>query len=140
MTLVRGEIDARVIQTYHEGSLSVSDTGQLERTTPTSGGHQLPGAAPVPPHTRWTTSTRPGLTTIGFSFAGTCFSAISIKRVYGSGRNLDTRGLSTPPTFLQYTLITKKKIRVLPLASNVEPAAGSVQTMQFLRKGYGCQP
>ena len=33
--------------------------------------------------------------TIGFSFAGTCFSAISFKRVDRSGRNLGTRGFNT---------------------------------------------
>ena len=32
-------------------------------------------------------------TTIGFSFAGTCFSAISFKRADRSGRNLGTKGL-----------------------------------------------
>ena len=37
--------------------------------------------------------------TIGFSFAGTCFSAICFKRANRSGRNLSTRDFSMWPNF-----------------------------------------
>ena len=56
----------------------------------------------------------------GFSFAGTCVSAISIKRVNRSGQHLDTRDFSMWTIFPYYALITKnKKFRVLPLTPHV---------------------
>ena len=80
-------------------------------------------------------------TTIGFGFAGTCFSAISLRRTDRSERNLGTRGLSMWPNFSWYTLITKNQnFGVLPLARNVKHGAGSVQTKHLPRKGYGRQP
>ena len=49
------------------------------------------------------------LLTIGFSFAGTCFSAISFKQADRSERNLGTKGCCIRPNFPSYTLITKIK-------------------------------
>ena len=39
------------------------------------------------------------LSIVGFSFAGTCFSAISLTRADRSGRNSGTRGFSMWPSF-----------------------------------------
>ena len=80
--------------------------------------------------------------TIGFSFAGTCFSAISFKRTDRSERNF-AEGVSAFDLSFCNILLKQKKnqsFRVLPLARNVKHGAGSVQRMQFPRKCYGCQP
>ena len=80
--------------------------------------------------------------TIGFSFAGTCFSAIFFKRTDKSGRNLVTSGFSKRPNFYNLRLKQKKNqnCRVLPMARNVKHGAGSAETKQFARQGNGCQP
>ena len=76
-----------------------------------------------------------------FQLRGYLFSAISVKRTDKSERNLGTRGLSIGPNFTQYSLITNdQNFRALPLTRNVKHRAGSVQTKQFPREGYGCQP
>ena len=81
--------------------------------------------------------------TIGFSFTGTYFSLISFKRTDMIDQNeTKAQGVSEYDLVFRYILLSQKNqhFRALQLTRNVEHGAGSVQTKQFPRKGYECQP